>query len=49
MYISALVYLLALSAILAAGVKSPQLGWLRAGLAVFLLVWAVLILTAQLL
>ncbi len=49
MHVLALAYLFALSAILAAGVKSPQLGWLRAAVAVFLLVWAVLILTAQLL
>lgn len=49
MHILAVIYLLVLMAILAAGVKSPQLGWLRAALCLFLLVWAVLILTAQLL
>jgi hypothetical protein len=47
MHTLALIYLLLLATILAVGVKSPQLGWLRAALAVFLLVWAVLILTAQ--
>ena len=47
MHILALIYLFALAAILAVGAKSPQLGWLRCVLAVFLLVWAVLILTAQ--
>jgi hypothetical protein len=47
MHILAVIYLLVLSAILTAGIKSPQLGWLRAALGVFLLVWAVLILTAQ--
>jgi hypothetical protein len=49
MHSLALIYVVTLAAILAAGVKSPQLGWLRTGLATFLLVWAVLILTAQLL
>ena len=47
MHILAVIYLIVLTAILAAGLKSPQLGWLRSALAVFLLVWAVLILTAQ--
>ena len=49
MHTLAVIYFIALAAILAAGVKSPQLGWLRAALGVFLLVWADLILTAQLL
>ena len=47
MHFLAVIYLIVLTAILAAGVKSSQLGWLRATLAVFLLLWAVLILTAQ--
>lgn len=47
MHILAVIYLLVLTAILVAGVKSPQLGWLRATVGVFLLTWAVLILTAQ--
>ena len=49
MHTLAVIYFVALAAILAAGVKSQQLGWLRAALGVFLLVWADLILTAQLL
>jgi hypothetical protein len=40
-------YLLVLSAILGAGVKSPHLGLLRSIIAVYLLLWASLILTAQ--
>ena len=44
-----LVYLLALGAILALGVKTRYLGWGPALVAVFLLIWADLILTAQLL
>jgi hypothetical protein len=49
MHILAVIYLLVLMAVLAAGVRSPQLGWLRGIVAVFLLLWAVLIVTAQLL
>src|SRR4051794_12020612 len=49
MHFLATIYLVILAAILAAGVKSPQLGWLRTTVAVFLLLWAVLIATAQLL
>ena len=47
MHILAVIYVLSLSAILAVGIKTPQLGWLRTVLGVFLLVWAVLIVTAQ--
>jgi hypothetical protein len=47
MHFLAAVYILVLTAILAAGVKPAQLGWLRTAVAVFLLAWAVLILTAQ--
>jgi len=47
MHSLAVIYFLVLAAILVAGVKSPQLGWLRTALAVFVLTWAVLILTAQ--
>src|SRR5438445_5219861 len=49
LHILAAIYLLVLTAVLAAGVRPAQLGWLRAIVAVFLLVWAVLIVTAQLL
>src|SRR5436190_8571428 len=49
MHTLAVIYLLVLMAVLAAGVRSPQLGWLRVIVAVFLLLWAVLIVTAQLL
>lgn len=49
MHTLAVIYLLVLMAVLAAGVQSPQLGWLRGIVAVFLLLWAVLIVTAQLL
>src|SRR4051812_32590456 len=49
MHFFALIYLVVLVAILTAGAKSPQLGWLRGIVAVFLLLWAVLIVTAQLL
>lgn len=49
MHFLAVIYLAILATILAAGVKSPQLGWLRTIVAVFLLLWAVLIVTAQLL
>src|SRR5438309_1596693 len=47
MHTLAVIYLVVLAGALVAGVRSPQLGWLRAALAVFLLMWAVLILTAQ--
>lgn len=47
MHVLAVIYFLVLSAILATGVKPSHLGWLRAVLGTFLLVWAVLILTAQ--
>src|SRR3954453_22948862 len=46
-HLAALIYLAALSGVLAAGVKSPRLGWPSALVAIFILVWAVLILTAQ--
>src|SRR4029079_4276641 len=46
-HILAVIYVLSLSAILAAGMKTPQLGWLRTLLGVFSLQWAVLIVTAQ--
>ena len=46
-HLAALIYLAALSGILAAGVKSPRLGWPSALVAIFVLVWAVLILTAH--
>src|ERR1700736_1427398 len=46
-HLAALIYLTALSGILAAGVKSPRLGWPSVLVAIFVLVWAVLILTAQ--
>ena len=49
MHLAALVYVLALAAILAIGAKSPHLSWSRALIAVFLLIWADLILTAQVL
>ena len=49
MHAAFLVYLLALGAILAVGVKSRFLGWGPALVAIFLLIWADLILTAQLL
>jgi len=49
MHFLAAIYLVILATILTAGVKSPQLGWLRTIVAVFLLLWAVLIVTAQLL
>jgi len=49
MHAAFLVYLLALGAILAVGVKSRFLGWGQALVAIFLLIWADLILTAQLL
>lgn len=49
MHFLALIYFAILTVILLAGVKSPQLAWLRAVVAVFLLLWAVLIGTAQLL
>lgn len=44
-----LVYLLALGAILALGVKTRFLGWGPALVAIFVLIWADLVLTAQLL
>jgi hypothetical protein len=49
MHAAFLVYLLALGAILALGVKTRYLRWGSALVAVFLLIWADLILTAQLL
>src|SRR5882724_5918262 len=49
MHAAFLLYLLALGAILALGVKTRYLGWGPALVAVFLLIWADLILTAQLL
>jgi hypothetical protein len=49
MHFLAMIYLVALAAILVAGVRHAQLGWLRAAVGVFLLTWAVLIVTAQLL
>jgi len=45
----AVIYLLVLTGVLAAGLRSARLGWLRAAMAVFVLLWAVLIVTAQLL
>src|SRR5258705_13674487 len=48
-HLAALIYLAALSGILAAGVRSPRLGWPSALVAIFVLVWAVLIMTAQIL
>jgi hypothetical protein len=47
MHFLAAVYFILLSAILAAGVRPHHLGWLRGSLAVFILLWSVLILTAQ--
>jgi hypothetical protein len=47
MHLAFLLYLIALSGILAVGVKSPRLGWPGALVAIFILVWSVLILTAQ--
>jgi hypothetical protein len=49
MHFLALSYLLGLGAILWMGVKSSHLHWSRALIAIFLLLWAVLILTAQVL
>jgi hypothetical protein len=49
MHFLAAVYFILLAAILAAGMRSQQLGWPRASLAVFILLWSVLILTAQVL
>ena len=49
MHAAFLVYLLALGAILALGVKSRFLGWGPALVAIFLLIWADLILTAHVL
>src|SRR6266403_2141306 len=46
-HLAALIYLAALSGILAAGVRSPRLGWPSALVAIFVLVWAALILTAH--
>jgi hypothetical protein len=46
-HLAALIYLAALSGILAAGVKPSCLGWPSALAAIFLLGWSVLILTAQ--
>jgi hypothetical protein len=46
-HLAALVYLVVLSGILAAGVKSSRLGWPGTLIAIFVLVWSVLILTAQ--
>jgi hypothetical protein len=48
-YVMVAAYFLALGGILAIGVRSPHLRWQSAILAIFLLGWAVLILTAQLL
>ena len=47
MHLFAVIYALFLSSILAVGVKSPKFGWLRTALAVFLLLWAVLIATSH--
>jgi hypothetical protein len=47
MHFLAAVYFIVLSVILTTGVRPHQLGWLRASVAVFVLVWSVLILTAQ--
>ena len=49
MHADFLLYLLALGAILALGVKTRYLGWGPALVAIFLLIWADLVLTAQLL
>src|SRR4051812_25491722 len=49
MHAAFLAYLLALGAILTVGVKTRYLGWGPALVAIFLLVWADLVLTAQLL
>jgi hypothetical protein len=49
MHIIALSYFLGLGAILAVGVKSAYLPWSRALVAIYLLLWAILILTAQIL
>src|SRR4051794_33184807 len=49
MHTAFLVYLLALGAILAVSVKTRYLGWGPPLVVIFLLVWADLILTAQLL
>ena len=47
MHLPALAYVLGLTAILTFGVRSPHLGWSRAVIAIFVLLWADLILTAQ--
>lgn len=49
MHILLFIYVASLCLVLWMGVRSPYLGWLRGSLAVFLLVWAVWITTAQLL
>src|SRR4051794_33916694 len=49
MHAAFLVYLLALGAIFAFAVKTRMLGWGPALVAIFLLIWADLVLTAQLL
>jgi hypothetical protein len=49
MHFLATIYFLALAAILGWGLRSSRLGWMRAILAVFVLLWAVLIVTAQIL
>ena len=49
MHLAFLLYLIALSGILAVGVKSSRLGWPSALVAIFILIWSVLILTAQIL
>src|ERR1700749_4606893 len=49
MHFLSLIYFVVIAAILAWGLKSSRLGWMRAGLAMFILAWAVLIMTAQIL
>ena len=49
MHLATLAYALGLTIILAFGVRSPQLGASRAIIAVFILLWADLILTTHLL
>jgi hypothetical protein len=47
MHLLALAYVLGLTAILTFGVSSPHFGWSRAVIAIFVLLWADVILTAQ--
>jgi hypothetical protein len=49
MHLLAIAYLVGLAAVLAVGVRSPHLRPSRAVIAIYLLFWAVLILTAQVL